>query len=1545
MQPRQATAEALDRAIGQYGFRITDHAVESDGARPRICATFAGQLEPGRDYAPFVSLPAPGLSVEAQDSRICIGGLEHGARYRIGFRAGLPSAGPEVLAKGVEIEAYVRDRTPQVRFPGRAYVLPRTGEVALPVVTVNTEALDLRLSRISDRNIIRAIQNDWFGQPIPPYAEEEFADQIGEQIWQGTATVAMEVNRDMQARLPLAAAGPLAPGVYALRAAVPGADADRSPPATQWFVVSDLGLTSLSGSEGIDVFVRSLGTAEPRAGVAVALLSRSNRVLGEAATDAQGHARFPAALARGTGGAAPALITAVAEAGAGAQDLSFLSLTDPEFDLSDRGVEGREPPPPVDVFLATDRGVYRAGEVVNATALARDGQARAIPGLPLTAVLRRPDGVEYARAVAPDAGAGGHVWALPVGGQAPRGLWRLDVLAEPEAPPLASRTFLVEDFLPERIELRLDLPERLALGEDAEAGLSARYLFGPPAGDLAVEGEVTLRAADGLAAFPGFRFGLVGERFDPRAEPLPSGLRTDAEGRAAVPLRLPAIPDPGRPLEALVTLRVAEGSGRPVERRELRPVGTERAMLGLRPLFDGALGEGQEAAFEAVSTQGELPVAWVLDRVETDYQWYQMWGRWNWEPVTTRVRVAEGEGVAGGLAAPLRIAAPVGWGHYELRVEPADGAPGAASVAFDAGWYAGADVSATPDMLEIALDKPAYRPGDTARLRLVPRAAGVALVTVVSDHLVAMQAVEVPAGESFVDLPVTAEWGTGAYVAVSALRPMDVAAGRNPARALGISHAAVDPGARRLATRIDAVAEMEPRGPLDVAVRVAGDGPAWVTVAAVDVGILNLTGYRSPDPDGHYFGQRKLAVGIRDLYGRLIDGLNGAMGEVRSGGDAGAQARLQGDPPTEALVAFFSGPVEVVDGVAHARFDIPDFNGRVRLMAVAWSATGVGQAEAEVAVRDPVVVTASLPRFIAPGDETRLLLEFAHAAGPAGRMAVEVTGAAPFAIDLAEGGRARHELALTAGGAIRVALTTPDGRRLTKDLFLPVRALDPPIAVTSRFPLAAGQSFTATSDILSGLRPGASAVLAIGPIARFDAPGLLRALDLYPWGCTEQITSRALPLLYFDEMARLLGQPGEPEAGQRVREAIAAVLTNQTGSGAFGLWRAEAGDLWLDAYVTDFLSRARARGFAVPDIAFRAALANLRSQLSYAGDFEQGGAPYAYALMVLAREGAAGIDDLRYYADTRAEAFDTPLAAAQLGAALASYGDQTRADRLFARAVAMTEGPMGSPADSRTWRADYGSAARDAAGVLALAAEAASASADDLGLIARVAAGPAPGAASTQEAVWRLLATHALVDRPGAEGFTLNGAPVAGPLVRLLAAGSAPMTIRNGSGREEVLTLTAFGVPEVPGPAGGNGYTIGRSYYDLKGQPVRPDRVAAGTRLVAVLEIAPLAPAEARLLVTDPLPAGLEIDNPNLLRAGDITALDWLEVAEARHAEFREDRFLAQVDWREDASFRLAYMVRAVSPGRFHHPAASVEDMYRPEFRAVTGTGEMRVTP
>ena len=517
---------------------------------------------------------------------------------------------------------------------------------------------------------------------------------------------------------------------------------------------------------------------------------------------------------------------------------------------------------------------------------------------------------------------------------------------------------------------------------------------------------------------------------------------------------------------------------------------------------------------------------------------------------------------------------------------------------------------------------------------------------------------------------------------------------------------------------------------------------------------------------------------------------------------------------------------------------------------------------------------------------------------------------------------------------------------LEKSVPIGVRSLDPEISRQERVILAAGESLTLDRGRFAGLLQGSGEVtMAVGPLAQFDVPGLLTSLDRYPYGCTEQVTSVAMPLLHLGEVAVAMDMTGPNGIQDRIDNAVTRVLARQGSNGAFGLWRPASGDLWLDAYVTDFLGQARDAGYQVPDLAYAMALDNLRNQVAYARDFEEGGQDLAYALMVLARQGLAAIGDLRYYADAKARDIATPLAKAQLGAALAMYGESRRADAMFRLAAEQIRATRAR--EQLVYRSDYGTSRRDAAAVLALAVEHGSTAVDRDELTAWLLDPRRQSRwLSSQEQAWTLMAAAALLEDASAAGITVNGAPLDGAAVRRFPAGEVlrqPVEIANTGAEQVEITLTTIGTPTTPQPAEGNGYVIERTYYSLDGERVTPEAVTQNTRMVVVLTITDQTGRNARLMVDDPLPAGFEIDNPNILQAGSIKALDWINTTYPEHAEFRTERFRAAVDWYGSSSFQLAYIVRATSPGVFHHPAALVEDMYRPEFRARTAAGTVEV--
>jgi alpha-2-macroglobulin len=1555
----------------KYGFRVTNYTIDSDTASPRVCFQFSEKLPQRADFSPFVAVKGedkPAISVD--DQQLCVDGLKHGDSYHVTLRQGLPSVVDEALLKSAEFDIYVRDRSPAVRLSGKAYVLPKTGQQGIPLVSVNTDKLSVTIYRIGDRNLLDEVLSDDFQSNLYSYSLDEIADTKGQKIWSGSLAVDKTLNQDVTTNFPVTEAVPdLMPGVYILAAQPASASSDDySEEATQWFIVSDLGLTAYSGGDGLHAFVNSLATTDPIAGVELRLIARNNEVLATAKTDAQGAAHFDAGLTRGEGGMAPAMLVA-SEPGA---DYGFLSLQAPSFDLTDRGVDGRKVPGALDAFVFTERGVYRTGETVHVTALLRDAKGVAVTGTPLTFVVARPDDVQYRRVVVADEGLGGRHLDVPIVADAPSGTWHISVYADPKGRPIGETSFLVEDYVADRLEFDLDTKAKaLAPHVPADISVNGRYLYGAPAGGLALEGEIHIEKADDRPGFKTYHFGLDDQAENSNAEsqvvPLEGLPRTDAAGKATFPVTLRDVPDSTHPLKADVIIRMAEPGGRAVERDVELPVTPSKPMIGVKPLFDGtSLEDGATASFDVamVGTDGKQLAAkgltWQLLDVEEKYQWYKEDGSWQFEPVKITRRVANGTLDLDG-STPGRIAVPVSWGRYRLEVETADPSGPQTTFGFDAGWY-GEATADTPDFLEISLDKDDYTAGDTMTVAVNARSAGkVTLAVIGNDRLLALKTQDVKVGMAKLPLTVGKDWGTGAYVLATLRRPLDVEEKRMPGRAVGVQWFGIDQAQHTIGVHLDLPQKIRPESTLTIPVKLSGLAPgeqARVEVSAVDVGILNLTNYEPPSATDYYLGQRQLSAEIRDLYGELIDGMQGAKGAIRSGGDSGGMA-ISGSPPSQAPLALYSGIVTVgQDGSAQISFPIPAFSGTVKVMAVAWSEDKVGQASGDVIVRDPVVVTASLPRFMLTGDQSTLTLDLDNVEGADGDYAIDVAtdgplkaGKAALTMALTQKSRKGLSVPITAtgvgDGGVSVTVAGPKDFLLKRRYALSVKPANQILSRRTVTALQPGQSIAVSSALFADLVDGTGSVaLSVTPSAALDVASLLQALDRYPLGCTEQIVSEAMPLIYLNDLATGQHQPEDTALNARIDKAIQTVLARQGPEGAFGLWSAGSEDAWLDAYVTDFLTRAKAQGYDVPDEPFKLALARLKNYVSTAPDVSKdGGVDLAYALYVLARNGTAPVGDLRYIADTKLDDLGTPTAKAQIGAALSMLGDRIRAEKAFQAAL----GSLPQEPVLETGRTDFGSPVRDAAAVVTLAAEGGAPQPILVSATSRIGkARDLVDDTSTQEDAWLVLAARALGAQP--VSLLVNGDARDEPLYRTMKAselGQNPFTVTNTGDSPVDAVLTVSGAPVTPEPATDHGFHIERAFYTLTGQLADPSQAAQNQRFVVVLKVTEPQPQRARVALTDYLPAGFEIDNPQLVSSGDVKSFSWISGGvEPVHQEFRDDRFTAVFDRapNDPSTFTVAYVVRAVTPGTYVLPQAHIEDMYRPDRYGETATESITIT-
>ena len=489
--------------------------------------------------------------------------------------------------------------------------------------------------------------------------------------------------------------------------------------------------------------------------------------------------------------------------------------------------------------------------------------------------------------------------------------------------------------------------------------------------------------------------------------------------------------------------------------------------------------------------------------------------------------------------------------------------------------------------------------------------------------------------------------------------------------------------------------------------------------------------------------------------------------------------------------------------------------------------------------------------------------------------------------------------------------------------------------------------------MFADLVPGTASVqLSVTPTAALDVASLVAALDRYPLGCTEQVVSQAIALLYVDELGLESKFAGAPDVKKRVDKAIETVLARQGYEGGFGLWSPGGADAWLDSYVTDFLTRARANGHKVPDERFKLALNRLRNYVSTAPDVSNdGGLALSYALYVLARNGMAPVGDLRYIADVKLSQLGTPTAQAEIGAALAMLGDKVRAQKAFRTAASAL------PIETITThgRIDFGSRLRDAAAVVTLAAE--GNAAKPILVNATKQIGEARNRVrytSTQDDAWLVLAARALgqqnVSLDVVKGSSDEGT-LTGPLYRSFSEediGINPVTVTNSGDTPLDAVISVSGAPTTPEPAADHGFALERTFHRLDGDAVDIATAKQNERYVVLLTVTEAKPQFGRVALTDYVPAGFEIDNPRLVSSANTGGLSWITQGAAPvHTGFRDNRFVAAFDRKADSPvvFRVAYMVRAVSPGNYVLPQAFVEDMYRPDRFGRTDTGAVKVTP
>ncbi|XAG67874.1 alpha-2-macroglobulin family protein [bacterium 19CA06SA08-2] len=1573
---KPATAEQAPAARQVAG--APDTVVQANARQyrdaPALALVFSGPLAPKANWQTWLSVSEGGKQLQgewvlAEDGRtLYFPQVAPDKSYKVTLKAGL---GPEAQSWTLK----TRPLEAGASFAASGMVLPLRQELRLPISAVNVDEVNIDFFRVDAEYLPRFLAEYRPGAGMGNWELEQITSRA-KRVFSGRYALELDPNR-RETRLINVKEPQLAEaGVYfAVMSPLGNYDWRKE---TTYFAVSDMGLSARRYRDQLEVFVSALSSADPLKEVQLSLLDEKGNRLQVQQTDLRGHRRFDQVQ-----GARLLL----AEQG---KHLAVLRLDGAALDLSAFEL-GTQPWQAQQLYLFSGRDLYRPGERLDSEILLKGQDGQLLPGMAVELEVKQPDGqlLEQKRLLPDSLGAAHYGLRLP--DDAPLGRWTITL--KTAAGSRFEWPFLVEEFLPERLKLQLGKGpdgELLNPQEALTLPLQGDYLYGAPASATKAKAEVKIsRASMPFTQWQEFTLGDV--LLTEQARDLePITLTLDKQGHGAFSLvdQLASVGTLG-PLEVAYRVSLSEPGGRAVNRSRTQygwPTGSQWPALKADFVADRVEG-GKTLPFQILNLdeQGQPVAGEVKVRLVNeyrDYYWHYADGEgWKYEfnsqPYLEQQQTLQLDGKG-----PTTLSLPLAAGWYRLEVENSQGHQSSLRVEIGSYAWGGGGEQARPDKIAITLDKRAYQAGDKAKVTLVAPRAGKGLLLVEDgDGLRWWQRIELRAegvglaeARGEFEIPVSPEWQRhdlhiSAQIAApdSESKPVSQKSVQS-LRSVGLVPLALDREARRLPLTLSAPDKAVPLTRLEVAVTSTPNSQGRVVLAAVDRGVLNISDYQPLDPFEIFFGRKRFAQDLFDNYGQVIPPQDGKLARLNYGGDAPALKKGGALESRVEVAALWSGEVSFDEsGKAVIPLDLPNFNGELALMALAWNEQQVGQAERAVKVVAPLVAEIGWPRFGARGDETRALVQLRNMSGEDQSLSLTWTltgglqagGELPETLALKNGEEQWLTLPLTVTGASGVArlqlAASGKGFAVNREWSLPLRSPWPAQTRQRYQMLAPNQLMSFAQSELAGLDPAnLQGLLSLSGTPPWDPAGQWQALAQYPYACLEQTLSRAWPYLLTTADERAAWSNNLPNVDKPVSEAdlqralLQRLQRLQLPSGGFGLWDGRSDEeQWLTAYAADYLLTRKEAGDAVPEAMLSQAINRLQS---YLGDSQYGErwsrapehsrlAYQAYSAFVLARVGKAPLSTLRLIWEQQADHARSGLPLLHLSLALSAMGDEQTAAKALTRALATPRGD--------DYLADYGSPLRDGALELALLRQHKLAEDRWPELSAKVADTLAHRQwLSTQErlALLRLAQVDPAADWQARVASISGDQAVAGKnSVQIGAPEALAATGVTNEGKGSLyVQRTLVGYPEQAPVRISQGMSVTRSWFNADGKQLDPAKVKVGDLVVVRLNVSSEQTVPDALLV-EMLPAGFELENPALGTSIKLEELsiegkpawqsEWSDYL--KHQEFRDDRYTAALDLSEGGNQQLVYLMRAVTPGRYQVPPTQVEDMYRPELRAV----------
>lgn len=1251
-----------------------------------------------------------------------------------------------------------------------------------------------------------------------------------------------------------------------------------------------------------------------------------------------------------------------------------------EQSVSRFDVGGKEIQKGLKGFIYGERGVWRPGDTLHITFILEDREKRIPDKHPVALEIYNPKGQFYTKMISTQGLNGFYTFNVATQPDDPTGLWNAYIKVGGTS---FHKSLRIETVKPNRLKINLKIPQNIiqASAKEIPVTLSSAWLTGATASHLQAKVEMSLSKVNTqFKNFGQYIFNDPATEFTTIKTDVFNGT-LDSEGKTAFMLKLPSATNAPGMLNATLTTRVFEPGGDASIFAQSVPFSPFSSYVGinLNQPKGKYIETDKDHIFDIVTVddKGQL-----VNRSNLEYKIYRIDWSWWWEEreesLGTYVNsssitpVASGNlQTSGGKANfKFRINYP-SWGRYLIYVKDREsGHATGGTVYIDWPEWRGRSSKTDPSgikMLAFSLDKDAYEIGETATAIIPAAAGGRALVSLENGSTVLQREwIEInQQGDTKYSFKITPEMAPNVYLHISLIQPYAQTVNDLPIRMYGVVPVLVTNKQTILQPQINMPEVLRPETNFNVTVSEKNGKPMTYTLAIVDDGLLDLTNFKTPDPWNDFYAREALGIRTWDMYDDVLGASAGRYASLFStGGDEmlkPADAKANRFKP----IVKFIGPFYIGKGKQQTHtLKLPMYVGSVRTMVVAGQDGAYGDAQKTSFVRTPLMLLSTLPRILSTQEEIAVPVNIFAMEKEVKNVTVsiqvtgggvQVVGNTQQSVTFGQPGDQLVFFKIKTGsktGKATLHFTASGGGQQAKETVeIEVRNPNPAVTLCNSQWVEAGKSVTLPYSLQGSSAANSSVRLEASRIPSVDISRRFDFLYNYQHNCTEQLTSKALPLLFVSQF-KAVDEKESEKIKANIQEGVRQLYARQLPNGGFVYWPGNAAaDEWITSYSGMFLVLAQEKGYAVNQNVLNkwkhfqlAAAQNWRmpqqesNWIQWQSDFQQ-----AFRLYTLALAGAP-----EYGAMNRMKELPglSPQAKWRLAAAYALTGKMKPAGELIYN-IETTVTPYSSQ------NFIYGSSDRDEAMIL-----------ETLLLMNREQAALQQAQKvshnlsqeswfSTQSTAFALMAMGRLAEKLSGNldfAWSWNGKPQ--PVVKSAKAvfekelSSTPnagnVTLKNqGKGALNVNLITRIQLLNDTLPAMSNNLRLEVRYTDMNGSPISVEEIKQGTDFLATIVVGNISGTTdySNLALTHILPSGWEISNERLNAAAESAP-----TRNYTYQDIRDDRVLTYFDLGRAESKKFTVRLQATYAGNFVLPAIQCEAMYDASAQARTQAGRTTVS-